>query len=380
MHPSPSKARAAVAATFFLHGFVWGNWAPHIPLVLERLAVGPAVFGAALLAIAGGGVIAMPLAGSLINHYGSANVTRGSGVLLSLAVIPPILAPDLASFIVAAFVFGAGIGSMDVAMNAHGLAAEKELKSPVMSFFHAAYSIGCMVGAFFGGALLDFVSEPVHALTTAALTLSLLLVAFRYYLPSSLDKGLSGTSFAWPTRATIGLGLLCFLGLMAEGSVIDWGAILLRARFALDASTAALGYALFSAGMTLSRLFGDWARVKLGASVLVRSSALLTAFGMTAAVSMPNSYGAIAAFAFAGIGIGNIIPVLFSGGGRLEPSAPGRGIAAVTTLGYLGFLAGPPLIGLVAEATNLSIGLGLTAIAALIIAASARIARAADPA
>src|SRR4051794_36442476 len=146
MQTSPLKARAAVAAIFFVHGFVWGNWAPHIPLAMERLGVGPAVFGAALLAIAGGGVVAMPLSGLLINHYGSAAVTRAAGVLLSVGLILPIVAPGLATFVMSAIVFGAGIGSMDVAMNAHGLAVEKELRKPTMSFFHATYSIGCMVG------------------------------------------------------------------------------------------------------------------------------------------------------------------------------------------------------------------------------------------
>jgi MFS family permease len=375
---SPSSARWAVAAIFFLHGFIWGNWAPHIPLAMERLAVGPALFGAVLLAIAAGAVISMPITGLLINHFGSADITRVTGCMMSLALIPPILAPDLPRFIIVALIFGASIGSMDVAMNAHGIAVEKVFRRPVMSSFHGAFSIGGMAGAFFAAAMLDLVSETIHALVAGMLTLALLLISFRFLLPSSIDKGLSGTSFAWPTRATVGLGLLCFLALMAEGSVVDWGAILLRQRFTLDASTAGLGYALYAAGMALSRLLGDWARVNLGAVPLVRASAFLTAAGIAIAVSVPEPTAAIAAFAVAGIGVGNIAPILFAGGGRLEPSAPGRGIAAVTTLGYLGFLAGPPLIGFAAEATNLSLGLGLTALAALIVAAAADAARSAD--
>jgi MFS family permease len=378
MTSSPSNARWAVAATFFLHGFVWGNWAPHIPLVKERLGVGPGLFGVALLAIAAGAVIAMPISGFLINRYGSANLTRATGVMLSLALIPPVMAADFATFILVAVFFGAAIGSMDVAMNAHGIAVEKALRQPVMSFFHGGFSIGGMAGAFFGAAMLDLMSERSHVILAGFLTLALMLVAFRFLLPSSVDRGLSGTSFAWPTRATIGLGILCFLALMAEGSVVDWSAILLRARFQLDASTAALGYALYSAGMALSRLVGDWARVKLGAVTLVRASALLAAIGISVAVSIPAPFLAIAAFAFAGIGVGNIAPILFAGGGRLEPDAPGRGIAAVTTLGYLGFLAGPPLIGFAAELTNLSIGLALTAVAALVVAGAAGAVRSAD--
>jgi MFS family permease len=378
MTRTSSSARWAVAAIFFLHGFVWGNWAPHIPLAMERLAVGPAVFGVALLAIAAGAVIAMPLTGFLINRYGSADMTRITGIMLSLALILPIMAPDFVSFLVVAVIFGAAIGSMDVAMNAHGIAVEKALRAPVMSFFHGAFSIGGMAGAFLGAGMLGLVSETAHAFTAGLLTLGLLLLCFRFLLPSSVDKGLSGTALAWPTRATIGLGLLCFLALMAEGSVVDWSAILLRQQFSLDASTAALGYALYSGGMALSRLVGDKARLRLGAVRLVRASALLTGAAIIVAVTVPAPIPAIAAFAIAGIGVGNLAPILFAGGGRLEPSAPGRGIAAVTTLGYSGFLAGPPLIGFAAEVTSLPLGLGLTALAALIIAAAAGTARSAD--
>jgi len=378
MLSSPSNARWAVAAIFFINGFVWGNWAPHIPLVMERLAVGPAVFGLALLAIAAGAVIAMPVAGLFINHYGSANVTRITGTAMSLAIVAPMLAPEFTSFIVAALIFGAAIGSMDVAMNAHGIAVEKAMRLPIMSFFHGGFSLGGMAGAFLGAAMLGALGETTHTITTASITLVLLLISFQFLLPSTVDQGLSGTSFAWPTRATIGLGLLCFLALMAEGSMIDWSAILLRRRFALDASTAALGYALYSAGMAVSRLIGDQARLRLGAAMLVRASALLTAVAIVVAVSIPEPVAAISAFGIAGLGIGNITPILFAGGGRLEPSAPGRGIAAVTTLGYLGFIAGPPLIGFAAEVSNLSLGLGLTALGALVIALRAGAARSAD--
>ena len=378
MMSSPSSARWAIAAIFFLHGFIWGNWAPHIPMAIERLGVGPALFGVALLAIAGGAVLAMPITGYLVNHHGSAMITRVTALAMSVAILGPMLAPNLGLFIVAAMVYGATIGGMDVAMNAHGIAVEKALKDPIMSFLHGGFSIGGMAGALLGALLLGVTSETTHAFITTALTFTLFLPLFPFLLPSSADRGLSGTSFAWPTRATIGLGFLCFLALMAEGSVVDWSAIMLRQRFLLDAGTAALGYALYSGGMALSRLLGDWARKSMGSVTVVRGSALVTAAGIAVAVSVPSPAAAIAAFAIAGVGIGNIVPILFAGGGHLEPSAPGRGIAAVTTLGYVGFLAGPPLIGFAAEVTNLSIGLGITALAALVIAAAARIAQAAD--
>ncbi len=379
MQPStPTRARWAVGATFLLCGIIIGAWIPHVPLAKERLDVGPGMFGLALLAIAGGAVCAMPLAGVLINRYGSARMILVTGVLFCLTFIGPIVAPDFASFIIAGFAMGAMIGSLDVSMNAHGIAVEKALQLPTMSMFHGLYSVGALIGAFGGAALLEAFGELQQALVIALLCLAIQFSAARFFLGSSVDKGLSGTHFAWPTRATIGLGLLCFLALMIEGSIMDWAAILMREKFMLTASSAALGFGFYQCGMAAARLSGDWIRLRFGAVKMVVVSALLTAGGTAVALLAPSPALALAAFVFAGLGVGNIAPVLFAGGGRLEPDAPGRGIAAVTTLGYSGFLAGPPLIGFAAQVTNLNAALFLTVIAALIIAIFARSVRPAD--
>ena len=372
------RARWAIALTFLVHGFVVGSWIPHIPLAKERLAVGTGVFGLALLVIAAGGIIAMPLSGVLINRFGSARVTTVTGIAFCPAFLLPPMVPDLWSFLPAALVFGATIGSMDVAMNAHGIAVEKALRRATMSLLHAGFSIGAMTGSLVGALSLKLMDATAHVFISFAIASVFFLAATRFYLPTTTDKGLSGEGFVWPTRATIGLGLLCFLALMAEGAVVDWSGLMLLQRFPLDASTAALGFASFAAGMSVARLLGDWIRMKVGAIRLVRASALLMAAGLSAALVVPSVPVAIIALAFAGIGIGNAAPVLFAGGGRLEPSAPGRGIAAVTTLGYAGFLAGPPLIGFVAEVTGLPAALGLVVAASIVIAAFSRAAGAAD--
>ena len=375
---SPVHARWAVTAIFFLHGLVIGAWVPHVPLAMERLGVGPGVFGLALLAFAGGAVCAMPLAGVLINHYGSARMTTVTGLLLGLMFLGPVLAPTLPLFIAAGFLFGGTIGSMDVAMNSHGIAVEKHLRLPTMSLFHGGFSVGGMVGAFLGAALLHLFGPLTEALIAAAICTGFLSIAVRYLLPASVDKGLSGTHFAWPTGATIGLGFLCFLALMIEGSILDWGAIMMREKFLVDASFAALAFGFYQGGMAVARITGDKLRMTFGAVRLVVVSALMAAAGTALALSVTSPWVAIAAFVFAGLGIGNVAPVLFAGGGRLEPDAPGRGIAAVTTLGYMGFLAGPPLIGFAAEIVTLPWALGLTVLASLIIAAFARTVDAAD--
>ena len=376
--PTPNQARWAVNATFLLHGMLVGAWVPHIPLAKERLDVGPAVFGLALLAFAGGAVCAMPAAGVLINRFGSARLTAVTGMLFCLTFFGPILAPTMPAFVIAGFFMGMTIGSMDVAMNAHGIAVEKALKLPTMSMFHGGFSIGGMAGAFLGAILLKLFGAVAQAVIIAVICLAIQLMAMRFYLPAAADKGLSGSHFAWPTKATIGLGLLCFLALMIEGSILDWAAIMMREKFLVDASFAALAFGFYQGGMAVARLTGDWIRLKAGAVRMVTVSALMAAAGTAVALSVPSPFLAIAAFVFAGLGIGNVAPVLFAGGGRLEPDAPGRGIAAVTTLGYSGFLCGPPLIGFAAQVTSLPTALFLTVVAALIIAFYARSVNAAD--
>ncbi len=378
MQNNPTAARRAIMAVFLIHGILLGGWVTHIPLAKLRLETGLGMFGVALLSFAAGAVIAMPIAGAIINKKGSAFVTLIGGLCFSAFLFGPALAPTLPLFMLGGMFLGASVGSMDVAMNAHGLAVEKALKQPVMSGFHGGFSVGAAIGTIGGAWLLGQVGEYYQLAIVSTVCAIGVLFCSRYFLPAEVDKGLSGSHFAWPTKATIGLGALCFLALMIEGSVADWGAIMLQDRFTIEAATAAMAFGFYQTGMAVSRFTGDMLRQKFGAVPMVMWSALLTAAGTAAALVVPSVPMALVAFAIGGIGIGNVAPVLFAGGGRLEPDAPGRGIAAVTSMGYSGFLAGPPLIGIAAQFSNLQWGLGLTVLAALIIAAFARMVKSAD--
>lgn len=377
MH-SPKAARRAVLMLFLFHGIMLGGWVTHIPLAKERLEAGPGLFGFALLSFAAGAVISMPVAGAMINRFGSARVSWVMGLCFAAFLFVPALADSLAMFVAGGVLLGASVGSMDVAMNAHGLAAERALKRPVMSAFHGAFSIGAAAGTLLGAWWMGVVGPNIQLITISALGAAGIAVAVPLMLPPSVDQGLSGAHFAMPSSATIGLGLLCFLALMIEGSVADWAAIMLRERLVVDTATAAYAFGFYQTGMAAARFSGDALRLRVGAVRMVSTSAVLTAVGTAIALSVPSVWIAMAAFLVGGIGIGNVAPVLFAGGGRLEPDAPGRGIAAVTSLGYSGFLAGPPLIGMVAEFTSLQWSLGLTVLAALIIAAFARMVQSAD--
>ena len=369
---SITRARWAVFNIFLLAGLIIGAWVPQIPLAKDRLAVGPAVLGLGLLAIAAGAVFSMPFAGALINRFGSARVTFIGGIIFAIGFLGPVTAPTMPLFVAGGILMGLGMGSMDVAMNAHGLAVEKALGRPIISGLHAAFSVGAMLGTFIGAFLIDRLGSLAQALIFSATFIVLQIFMCRNLLPAAIDKGLSESHFGWPTKATIGLGALCFLALMIEGSVGDWAAILMRQKFAIDAGFAAIGFGCYQAGMAAARFLGDASRNRFGAANLMVASALLAAFGTGAALIAPSPWLSFLGFALGGIGIGNLAPVLFAGGGRLEPQSPGRGIAAVVSMGYAGFLAGPPIIGFVAQVSTLQIGLGLTVVAALVIAVFAK--------
>ena len=370
--------RASVSTLFFANGFIMGGWALHVALAQKRLTDDLGWFGLALTGMAIGPIIAMPLAGALIGRTGSAGVLTLVTPLCLASFLLPVLAPNLALFALTLVAFGALNGAMDVAMNAHGLAVEGRLKQPVMSSFHAIWSLGGLLGAGLATLTLGQLAPWRHAALAAGLMLAATLYANRFLLPGDVDKGPAAAHFAWPTGATIGLGLLCFIALMGEGAVIDWAAIHLRDAYKVSDDAAGLGYAVFAGAMAAVRFTGDYLRGRFGAVSLVRASAGVTLIGMLCALSAPSALLSVIGYGLEGLGIGNLAPVLFAGGGRREPDNPARGIAAVTTLGYAGFLAGPPLIGLLGRAAGLPLALGVIVLGMAVIMFAAKAAASAD--
>ena len=371
--PAVRRARFAVALVFLVNGIVMGTWAAHIPLVEERLAMSHSTLGIALLTMALGALLAMPLTGPMIARFGSALVTRIATAVLLLAFLLPILAATPVLLMLALFVFGASSGVMDVAMNAHGVAVGRRLGRPVMSSFHGMWSLGGLAGSGLAALLLPIMPPLAQAGCTVVVASAFGVAALIFLLPAHADGGGQRMALAWPNRAMLGLGTLCFLGLTSEGAIIDWAALHLKGSLQLGAGQAATGFAAYSASMALSRFSGDWLRSRVGARELVRWSGLLAAGGLVVALVVPVPLLAIAGFALVGLGLANLIPVLFDAAGRIPGQSAGTGIAAVATIGYSGFIVGPPIIGFVADATSLAVALGLIVLACLAIALSATV-------
>jgi predicted MFS family arabinose efflux permease len=370
--------RWSISAVFFVNGFVFASWVPHIPLVMERQGLSASQLGLVLLGMAVGAMGALLFAGAFVSRFGSRLVTTVCALGFCLALPFPVLAPDPVLTTAALLLFGALNATLDVAMNAQAAQLEQRYAQPMMSSFHGFFSLGGLAGAASAAVALGAGVTPAsHALATAVLGAAAVGLASRRLLPSSRGSGPSAPVFVLPSRALLGLGALTFLALLIEGAVGDWSAVYLHRERGLDPGTAALGFAAFSMTMAACRFGGDILARRLGQLVLLRVSAVAAAAGFALALLSRHPATSIAGFGLVGLGMANVIPLLFSAAGRAGD--PGRALAAVATTGYLGFLAGPPMIGFAAEQAGLTAGLGMLGVMAALVAVGSRLARGSRP-
>lgn len=364
---APATARFAVATMFFINGVAGANWVARIPAIQQRAGLDAGGLGLALLGGGTGALLLMPLTGGLVARFGSRLVTTLAAVAYFLVLALPAFATNLPTLFFALMLGGASTGAMDVAMNSNAVAVEGVYGCPIMSSFHALYSLGAISGAVLGGLVANSGLDPaIHLLAVGLVLVLIALAAGRLMLGEDLAKA-GGPVFALPGRAVLGLGAVAFCCLLAEGAVADWSAVYLQGTLATSAGLAAVGYAAFSLTMTLGRLVGDWVNSSLGPVAVVRGGGLLAAVGLGLGLLAGNPYAAILGFACVGAGLATIFPTLLSAAGRSGPVA-GPAVAAVSTCGYFGLLAGPPLIGFVGRGFGLSIGLGLVVVSSLLIA------------
>ena len=357
---SLQKARIAVSVIFFVNGAGFASWVPHIPLIRQRFDLSEGELGLTLLVIAIGAILAMPLAGGLIEKVGSKRVVSVVTVGFCLLLSVLLLMPNYLTLCVLLFMFGMVNGSMDVAMNAHGVLVEQKYQKPIMSSFHGLFSTGGLVGAGLASAFLAMGFTPAqHMLILLSTLFIVAIVALNFLLPAERAKGIQskkkGPLLVFPSQSLVWyLALLGFLVLMVEGAMADWTAIHIMELPQATASLAAFGFAGFSLTMAIGRLLGDNIIRAVSRARVLRYGSAIAAVGLLIVVVIHQVWGAVIGFGLVGIGLSNVVPIIFSSAGYANPDAPGRGIAAVTTMGYFGFLIGPPLIGFIAEGVSLN--------------------------
>jgi predicted MFS family arabinose efflux permease len=356
LQPAIRFDRWAVASMFLVNGFVVGSWVPHIPGFVARLGIGEFGLGLLILGYGLSATVVMTLAGQMIAR-------RGSGGTLRLFVVPLVAMLPLAMLVSEIWMavcflllFGGIIGGMDVAMNANVVAVEKSHGRAMMSTSHGCWSLGGFAGGSLGGLGIQTFGAMQHALVVAVLTAVVIGLAFPHINDGGGEaRGAARPRMSWPRQPGIyvlaGMALLC---MCAEGAVMNWSALYLGKD--LSADTAAIGFAFagFSGAMALTRFFGDKIRDRFGAVVTFRWSCILAAAGLLMAGLSPSPLAAISAFVLAGIGAANLVPILLSSAGRQSGLNAGVGISVVTTIGHVGILLAPSLIGLAAGTIGLA--------------------------
>ena len=379
-HRELRRARRAVATVFFANGAGFASWVPHIPMVQAGLGLSPGVLGAALLAMGGGALVGIPLSGRATAQLGSRRVVAVTAACFFAALPFPLLAPSLATFVAALLVLGCSNGALDVSMNAQAAAVERRWPRPIMSSFHAMWSLGGLVGAGVAAIALEAGVAPRLHLVAATLVLGgSAVAALGALLPPAADGAAGEPHFARPTRAVLGLGFVAFLGLLTEGAMGDWSAVYLHHTLGATSAVAALGFAAFSLTMAAGRFAGDALVARMGDAEVVRRFTGGAALVLGLALAVATPWAAIVGFAAVGVGVANLIPIVFRAASQLRGVAPSEGIAAVGTFGYVGFLSGPPLIGIAAEWLTLPVALGLVVAALGWIAIAARVTDTSPP-
>ncbi|OIN60243.1 MFS transporter [Arsenicibacter rosenii] len=378
------KARMATQLIFLVCGLGMSSWAPMIPFAKDRLALNDANLGLLLLLLGGGAMLMMPVSGWLAGRFGSRLIMTGAALIMALVLPLLLILPSTPAMAVTLFVFGASIGTIDVAMNAHGVQVQNLYGKPIMSFLHGLFSVGGLLGSLGLGFLIKLGLSPLYAIISiAALMIIISLTQYKNLFPpatekeaiarfSTNDEGAPGSnqSFKWLNGSVLFLGLMCFAVFLAEGAVLDWSAVFLRDVKGIIPEFAGVGYAAFSVAMAIMRLAGDKLIARLDAKTVVVAGSLLGAIGLSLAVLSPWVAGAMAGFVLLGLGAANVVPVFFSEAGRLPGIAPTVSISAITTMGYTGMLAGPALLGFVAQRFSLSIALGCLAVLMLLVSIS----------
>ena len=368
------QARLATRLSFFAAGFAVACWAPLVPFAKANTGVGDAQLGLLLLCLGIGSVVAMPLTGWLSTRLGSKPMIIGGG--LGLVVLLPALAAAENAVLLAGILllFGASLGTTDVAMNVHAVEVERAAGKPLMSGFHALYSVGGFTGAGGMTFLLSAGATPVAGAASASgLTLMALLLAWPGLLPAR--QGQAG-KFVVPSGGVLLLAMLAFATFLVEGAILDWSALLLVDRGLVQAAQGGIGYMLFAAAMTIGRLAGDRIVAAAGNRLILLVGGGTAAAGFVVLLIAPWTAVALTGFLLIGFGAANIVPVLFSLAGRQSSVPAGLAIAAVTTTGYAGKLAGPAALGFVSHATSLPTAFwllaGMIAMVPLLARAAAR--------
>ncbi|MDO9373087.1 MAG: MFS transporter [Ferruginibacter sp.] len=367
----PRAHRIAVSTFFFIAGFCFASWASRIPDIKTFLQLSDGGLGAVLFALPVGLMVSMPLSGFFVSKFGSRKVLICAAVvypvilvLLGFAVTPWQLAAIL-------FLFGFCGNIMNISVNTQAVGVEALYGRSIMASFHGVWSLAGFSGAAVGALMVALRLAPqLHFAIIWVSCLFLAAITYKYILPQNTGKQ-SSRLFVKPDAAILKLGLIAFGCLVCEGTMFDWSGVYFQKVVKVPESQTPLGYVAFMSSMATGRFVADWLVTKFSVKPILQFSGLIIATGLLTSVIFPYAATAIIGFLLVGFGVSSVVPLVYGLAGKSNTMLPEMALAAVSTIGFLGFLVGPPLIGFLAEAAGLRwaftviacIGLGTTLLA-----------------
>jgi MFS family permease len=380
------KARLAAMSVLFVNGVIYASWGTHVPTIKDKFALSDSSLSLSMLAVALGGILIMAWAGRWIARAGSAQACLKSAMLMSAAAFGILLVPQYALLLAWLALYGASSAVNDVAANSQATVIEATYQKPVMGSLHGSFSLGGMVGALVssGWQAMGW-PDTWHLAVVCGACALLVLSTSRWLLPESHAHAAADRSTDEKhdphaiepklKRKLVVLGCLAFLALIVEGAMYDWTAVYMRDVALAGGGFVSAGYAAFSIGMAFGRFSGDPVRARLSEGALVLASCVLCLAGLGLALLLPQVGSALAGFLLCGLGMANIIPVMFASAGRAalaSGASASNGLAVTTRLAYMGLLTGPVIVGFIARAIDLRTALALSLVGVLAIAATSR--------
>jgi MFS family permease len=351
-HHSRTTLRIAVAAMFFMTGLCFSSWTSRIATIQQTLDLSEAALGGVLFALPVGLMCSLPFSGWIITKIGSRNLLVAALILYSISLVTLGLAQNVIQLVICLVVFGFSSNAVNISVNTQAVAAEELYKRPILASFHGLWSLAGFTGGLIGVFMMRMHIIPWHHF---ALILGIIVLVVFITIPYlKNDKVVdSGPVFVMPDNSLIKLGAIAFCSMICEGAMFDWSVIYFKKVVLAPIDWIGAGFTAFMATMALGRFVADSFAHRFGLKRTMQLSGILTATGLLIAVIFPHFYTALIGFLFVGAGVSSVVPMVYSAAGKSKTMAPGVALAAVSTLGFMGFLIGPPIIGFIAGLATL---------------------------
>jgi MFS family permease len=360
---SKGAARLSISAFFFLAGVCFASWASRIPDIKQYLHLSDAGLGAVLLALPVGLLISLPFSGWLVTHFGSRQMVIPAAI--SYALLLPLIGLVHTAWQLAGVLFFFGLvgNLLNIAMNTQAVSLEAMYGRSIIASFHGIWSLAGFTGAAVGTLMVNLQLTPwQHFIIISGLVMVLTFLCYRNTLRKDINTDTERPLFAKPDARLLSLGLIALCCMICEGTMFDWSGVYFRKVVDAPKGLTTLGYTAFMCTMAGGRFVSDWLTTKLGTKQMLQWSGVIIASGLSLAIIFPFIVTATAGFLLVGIGVSSVVPLVYGAAGRSKNFSPGVALAAVSTIGYLGFLAGPPMIGFIAEAASLRMSFSVIAV------------------